>query len=120
MDVYKGAGLSKSAQGETGWPPAKPLMIATEATNPQRAPAAAQAPVPTEPSHKYWHTVGEMRRLFQTVRERIGEVTYLQVLERCNVQSVDDFLKIRPALAGAETASRCYANMLEIAERGAA
>jgi hypothetical protein len=61
-----------------------------------------------------------MRRLFQAVRERIGEVSYAQELEKCDVHSVEDFLKIRPALAATQTASRCYASMLQIAEQGAA
>lgn len=83
-------------------------------------PPHATAPAATAPLQKYWHTVGEMRRLFGEIRERIGETMYLAELDKWNARSVDDFLKIRPATAATETAARCYAKMLSLANQEAA
>jgi hypothetical protein len=120
MDVYKGIGDSKSAATGRTRPSAKPVMIATEAAGGQPTAAPVETAVLSSTPHKYWDTVGEMRRVFQSVRERIGEVTYVEELEKWNVHSVEDFLKIRPAVAATQTAARCYSRMLQIAEQGAA
>jgi energy-coupling factor transporter ATP-binding protein EcfA2 len=90
-------------------------------------PAPAETPVPhplVAPSlrleGKPWHTAGEMRRLFQAIREQIGETAYLTELANANVYSVDDFLAIRPVSMAAETALQCYNRMLQISQKEAA
>ena len=40
---------------------------------------------------KPWTNRGEMKRMFEAVRERIGETVYLTELGRFNVRKADDF-----------------------------
>src|ERR1039458_7138039 len=47
----------------------------------------AKSPVPVEPDAgvKPWRNVGEMRRVFEEVREQVGETRYLEELGRAGV-----------------------------------
>jgi hypothetical protein len=87
---------------------------------PAPAETAVSRPPASEPEGKPWHTVGEMRRLFQAIREQIGETAYLSELANAKVHSVDDFFAIRPVSVAAETALQCYNRMLAILKQEAA
>lgn len=113
IDVYKGDGPTKSNGGRRK--PAAPPVA-----QPKPAASSPTATTPdTPPAVKPWKTVGEMRRLFQQVREQIGETLYLEIMEQYKARSVEDFLTMRPVDAATNLALRCYTRMLEIRQEAA-
>jgi hypothetical protein len=59
---------------------------------------------------RYWATRGEMKRLFATVREQLGERIYLTTLEKYSVRDAGEFRNIEDAVA-------CYELLTEIARK---
>jgi hypothetical protein len=57
---------------------------------------------------KPWKTFGEMRRLFDQVREQVGEIRYLEELELAGVENPGQFQT-------AEKALKCYWRLTGIA-----
>jgi hypothetical protein len=66
--------------------------------------------VPVEPDAglKPWKNFGEMRRVFEQVREQVGETRYQQELELAGVQNPGQFQSASKALA-------CYGRLARIA-----
>lgn len=58
--------------------------------------------------HKPWKNFGQMRRLFEEIRERVGEVRYLEELERAGVANPAEFRSANKALD-------CYCRLMRIA-----
>jgi len=73
--------------------------------NPRSKPAF---PEETEVGAKPWKNFGEMRRLFEQVREQVGEVRYREELELAGVQNPGQFQSASKALA-------CYRRLVCIA-----
>ena len=70
----------------------------------------APTPAGTDGVLKHWTTRGEMKRLFGEVREQVGELVYLQILERFNVKDPGEFRK-------SEDAVKCYEMLTDIARK---
>jgi hypothetical protein len=70
----------------------------------------AKSPVPVEPDAgvKPWRNFGEMRRVFEEVREQVGETRYLEELGRAGVQNPGQFHSASKAL-------ECYWRLARIA-----
>ena len=70
----------------------------------------AKSPVPVEPDAgvKPWRNFGEMRRVFEEVREQVGETRYLEELELAGVQNPSQFQSAGKAL-------ECYWRLARIA-----
>ena len=60
------------------------------------------------PPHKPWKNFGQMRRLFEQVRERVGEVHYLEELALAGVRNPAEFRSTNRAL-------ECYGRLMRIA-----
>jgi len=69
-------------------------------------------PVKAEPAAagKPWTNFGEMRRVFEQVREQVGETRYLEELELAGVQNPGQFQSASKALA-------CYGRLARIASQ---
>jgi hypothetical protein len=67
-------------------------------------------PYKAEPDRagKPWKNFGEMRRVFEQVREQVGETRYLEELELAGVQNPGQFQSASKALA-------CYGRLVRIA-----
>jgi hypothetical protein len=65
-------------------------------------------PVEPEAAVKPWKNFGEMRRVFEQMREQVGETRYLEELERAGVQNPGQFKTASGALA-------CYGRLARIA-----
>jgi hypothetical protein len=57
---------------------------------------------------KPWKNFGEMRQVFEQVREQVGEIRYLEELERAGVQNPGQF-------QSASKAMDCYGRLVRIA-----
>jgi hypothetical protein len=57
---------------------------------------------------KPWKNFGEMRRLFEQLRERVGETRYLEEMELAGVQNPGQFQSAGKALV-------CYERLAQIA-----
>jgi hypothetical protein len=57
---------------------------------------------------KPWKNFGEMRRVFEQVREQVGEIRYREELELAGVQNPGQF-------RSASKASECYWRLAQIA-----
>ena len=62
---------------------------------------------PADPAEPYtavkpWKNFGKMRRVFEQVREQVGEIRYLEELELAGVQSPGQFQTAAEALEGYE------------------
>jgi hypothetical protein len=70
----------------------------------------AKSPVPVEPDAgvKPWRNFGDMRRVFEEVREQVGETRYLEELGRAGVQNPGQFHSASKAL-------ECYWRLARIA-----
>ena len=77
--------------------------------------SAADPPVHPAPQTKPWRTAGEMRRAFAAVREQIGETAYLCELAATGVNSIEEFLRIRPVALANERALTAYRKLQQIA-----
>ena len=70
--------------------------------------AKSAVPVEADTAGKPWKNFGEMRRLFEQIREQVGEVRYLEELERAGVQNPGQFQSAHKAL-------ECYWRLARIA-----
>lgn len=104
LQMARGA-RAECPRNEDTPPPPQRTRTAT-APPPAKPPATASAS--GSASNKPWRTFGEMRRLFDVVREQLGEVDYLNELERSGVKKPDDFRKT-------EHAEACYYRLLSLA-----
>jgi hypothetical protein len=77
---------------------------------PQKPQVSASTAVVTEGVLKHWATRGEMKRLFGEVREQVGELVYLEILERFSVKDPGEFRKSADAV-------QCYEMLTENARR---
>jgi hypothetical protein len=70
----------------------------------------AKSAVPVEPNSvgKPWKNFGEMRQVFEQVREQVGETRYLEEMELAGVQNPGQFQSASKALA-------CYGRLARIA-----
>jgi hypothetical protein len=57
---------------------------------------------------KPWKNFGEMRRVFEQIREQVGEIRYLEELERAGVGNPGQFQSAHKAL-------ECYWRLARIA-----
>jgi hypothetical protein len=64
--------------------------------------------VETDGAGKPWKNFGEMRRLFEQLRERVGETRYLEEMELAGVQNPGQFQSASQALV-------CYERLAQIA-----
>lgn len=79
----------------------------------QEAVAARKLSEIREQARKKWTTRGEMKRMFETLRERLGETVYLTELSRFNVRRAEDFRNEDAAWA-------CYNRLADLAMKEAA
>ena len=70
----------------------------------------SKPPVPVEPDAtvRPWKNLGEMRQVFEQVREQVGETRYLEELERAGVQNPAQFQSASKAL-------ECYGRLARFA-----
>ena len=71
-------------------------------------PAKSAVPVEPDSVGKPWKNFGEMRRVFDQVREQVGETRYLEELELAGVQNPGQFQSAGKAL-------ECYWRLVRIA-----
>ena len=67
-------------------------------------------PVGPDAGVKPWRNFGEMRRVFEQIREQVGETLYREELERAGVQNPGQFQSASRAL-------ECYGRLARIAAR---
>jgi hypothetical protein len=70
--------------------------------------AKSAVPAEAEAAGKPWKNFGEMRRVFEQVREQVGEVRYLEELELAGVQNPGQFQSAGKAL-------ECYWRLARLA-----
>jgi len=74
---------------------------------------AGNSPEETGEIAKPWRSFAGMRQCFDRVREQVGEIRYLEELERAGVQNPGQF-------RSPEKAQECYARLLHLAAKEAA
>ena len=93
---------------------AGPQPVSTEGVDTGGHPAGAQAAnYVAQQKLEALKTAGEIRRAFAALRERIGELRYLEVLERHGVRTPDQFRSTDKARA-------CYRELAACAAKEAA
>jgi hypothetical protein len=113
IDVYKGGGPTKTnprGRFVTPRPASQPIDTGGHTLGTQAAADyVAQQKIEKMASAEStpWDR-GEMRRSFAAIREKLGEVEYLGVLERFGVKKAEDFRK-------REVARECYRQLLAVA-----
>lgn len=91
------------APAPTAAPPTGTIAAAAQVAEQKIASGNPQSACP-------WTTFGEMKRIFAELREKVGEVEYLQEMERHGWKTVND-IRSKPM------AIDCYHHLLFLAER---